>query len=66
MKPFILTLLILISQDSWSQTDHQQLEIAKVAPKERNCIEIPSSFSHETILESKVLNQLHLKKITDV
>ncbi len=66
MKLTLLSMLIVISLPSWSQTDHKQLEIEKVVPKERNCVEIPSSFSHETILESKSLNKLQSKKIKRV
>lgn len=66
MKPFILIPIIFIAQIGWSQTDHKQQEVVKVEPKEKNCIEIPSSFSHETIYESKSLGQLQSKKITRV
>lgn len=66
MKLPLLSMLILINGWCWSQTDHKQLEIEKVVPKERNCIEIPSSFSHEMVLESKSLNKLQSKKIARV
>jgi hypothetical protein len=66
MKPFILIPIIFIAQIGWSQTNHKQQEVVKVEPKEKNCIEIPSSFSHETIYESKSLGQLQSKKITRV
>lgn len=60
--PIVATLLFMTSI-SYSQTSHKQLEIQKVAPKKGQCIEIPSTFSHETLSESKSLKELQSKKI---
>ena len=65
MKYFILTTLILITCSGWSQTSHQQVEVVKIAPKEENCIEIPSYFSQQAISESNI-NSLASKKIKRV
>ena len=63
--PIIATLL-LIASISYSQTSHEQLEISKIAPKEEHCIEIPSTFSHETLSQSKSLKELQSKEIRRV
>nr|WP_294859690.1 hypothetical protein [uncultured Fluviicola sp.] len=60
--PIIATILFITSI-SYSQTSHQQLEVEKVAPKKGQCIEIPSTFSHETLSQSKSLKDLQSKKI---
>jgi hypothetical protein len=59
----IIATLFLITSISYSQTSHKQLEIDKVAPKKGHCIEIPSTFSHETLSQSKSLKDLQSKKI---
>lgn len=59
----IIATLFLITSISHSQTSHKQLEVEKVAPKKGPCIEIPSTFSHETLSQSKSLKDLQSKKI---
>jgi hypothetical protein len=59
-------IILLISLTGYSQTDYQQLEIKKADSKKNHCIEIPSSFSHEQIAESKLINGLQSKKIQRV
>lgn len=59
----IIATLFLITSISYSQTNHKQLEVEKVAPKKGTCVEIPSTFSHETLSQSKSLKELQSKKI---
>lgn len=61
-----ITFLLLMSQTSYSQTNHQLLEVKKVAPSKRHVVEIPSSFSHEKITESNLLKGLQAKTIKRV
>lgn len=61
-----LAIALIIGQMSYSQTDHQLMEIEKITPKKNHCFEIPSSFSHEKIAESNVLKELQSKKIRRV
>ncbi|MDF3025711.1 MAG: hypothetical protein K0S23_18 [Fluviicola sp.] len=58
--------ILLISLSGYSQTSYQQVEIKKADSKKNHCIEIPSSFSHEQIAESKLINGLQSKKIQRV
>jgi len=59
----IIVIMYLITSISYSQTSHKQLEVEKVAPKKGSCTEIPSTFSHETLSQSKSLKDLQSKKI---
>ncbi|WP_341907984.1 hypothetical protein [Fluviicola taffensis] len=59
----IIAPLLFIASISYSQTSHKQLEVEKVAPQKGPCVEIPSTFSHETLSQSKSLKELQSKKI---
>lgn len=58
--------LFLFSLSCYAQTTHEQQEVEKIAPKDKHCTEIPSSFSHETLANSKSLKALQSKKIRRV
>lgn len=63
LKTPIIAFALFLTQNGISQTSHKQLEVQKVAPKKEHCIEIPSTFSHETLSQSKSLKDLQSKKI---
>lgn len=63
LRTSIIAFALFITQNGFSQTSHKQLEVQKVAPKKEHCIEIPSTFSHETLSQSKSLRDLQSKKI---
>lgn len=65
-KHLILIFLFIVSAKSRAQTNHQTIEVAQVDSKKNNCVEIPSTFSHEILSESKSLNALKSKKIRRV
>lgn len=58
--------LLFLAPVSYSQTSHEQLVVEKVAPANERCTEIPGSFSHETLANSKSLKALQSKKIKRV
>jgi hypothetical protein len=66
LKLSIPAFILLIGLTGYSQTEHQQLEIQKADSKKSHCIEVPSSFSHEQIAESKLIDGLQSKKIRRV
>lgn len=58
--------LFIFSLHCSAQTAHEQQEVEKAVPAGKHCTEIPGSFSHETISNSKALKALQSKKITRV
>jgi hypothetical protein len=67
MKQIPLLLLIAFTAgSSFSQTAHRLLEVPKVELQKPDCVEIPVSFSHERVSESKSLQALRSAKISKV
>lgn len=67
MKQIPLLLLIAFTTgSSFSQTAHRLLEVPKVELQKSDCVEIPVSFSHERVSESKSLQALRSAKISKV